>query len=211
MFESYSGFWREFLIKCYSVRVPTKDVIVLSLNINNMIFPNGMRPRYSEFIVIFHYPNQLLRFSLFSKWAWVRQNYPNNSAYDMRFFVENIEIYKRRRNCIENWKDYDAEVKEFVLKRIGCRPLYHTSKSSLPLCNKSKQMQQIKTSLSLGVKHGVLPPCKAMENINFKYEELDLHGTEWESQGNFWLNMFIPNLAFKVNKLHVNFWDFIKY
>ena len=195
---SYSGFWREMFFKCFDLESPSKYVEIISLKIDNMVFPHGSRPNFQGFFIMFHYPNQILRPSLFSKYIWGTQKFQNDSGYGMRFSVENVEIYKRRRDCVKNWLGYDTEVMEFYMHNAGCRPPYYTEKHNLPLCNTSKQMQEIGSSLSLGMHYDVPPPCKAMENINFKYEELDYSGTKWESYGHFWCELIMPNILFKV-------------
>lgn len=195
---SYSGFWREWFFKCFSLEIPSRYVEAVSVHIDNMVFPHGRRPKHFTFFVTFHYPNQILRQSHVKKHHWHLNRKRYDSDYDMRFDVENVETFKRRRNCTKNWLGYDDEVIEYYLQKTGCRPPYYTEKYNLPLCNTSKQLQEIRSRLSLGVHNDFSPPCKALENINFRSEENDLHGTEWESNGHFWCTMFVPNVRFKV-------------
>jgi hypothetical protein len=51
----------------------------------------------------------------------------------------------------------------------------------------------------LGGKHEFLPPCKAIEKINYKHEINDLSGTAWDSKGHFWVTFIMQDIRFKVN------------
>ena len=34
------------------------------------------------------------------------------------------------------------------------------------------------------------PPCKALENIDYSYEESDLSETIWDRKGQFWIGIY---------------------
>ena len=195
---SYSGFWREIFYKCFSLEITSKYIEALSVKINNMVFPHGKRPTYLGFVVMLHYPNQILRPSLFNKYTWEVQREKHDSIYAMRFYVENVEIFKRRKHCVENWAGYDSDVIDHQMQKMRCRPPYHTSRHHLPLCNTSKQMKEIGSLLSLGMDYNYPPPCKAMENINYNYVEQDVGNLKWGSNGHFWCGVYIQNIIYKV-------------
>ena len=196
-YVSYRGFWGENFYKCFSIEIPDKDIQEASVLLSNKIFPQAIRPTHWGFLLLFHYPNQLLLPSVATEYAWPTQ--PNQNDYEMRFYVENLEIFRRRKNCHFNWRNYDNELIDYHMNRIGCRPFYHISKNDLPVCMDRQRIQEIASILSLDANHEFPPPCKAMEKINFKYEINDLTGSEWKSKGHFWCTIILQESRFKVS------------
>ena len=196
-YVSYRGFWVVNFYKCFSIEIPDKDIMEVSVLLSNEIFSQSIRPTHWGFLALFHYPNQLLLPSVARKYIWPTQT--NQNDYEMRFYAENLEIFRRRKNCDFNWTNYDNEVIEYHINRIGCRPLYHISKNHLPLCTDKQRLQEIASILSLSGNHKCPPPCKAMEKINYKYEINELTRSDWESKGHFWCTLIMQESRFKVN------------
>ena len=156
-----------------------------------------MRPILWDFFVMFHYPNQVLRTSLFNKYIWPTSRKQNGSTYEKVFTVENVEIFKRRKNC-KDWQDYDKNVMENFIKKVGCSPPYYWRSKNVPVCNTAKQMKEMASNILLSTDHGIEPPCKSLEFMTFKYSEIDYEGTPYDTVGDFWISLVIPNLIFKV-------------
>ena len=198
-YVSYRGFWSENFYKCFSIEIPDQDIQEVSVLLSNEVFPKAIRPTHWGFLVIFHYPNQLLLPSAAMRYIWTTQS--NQNDYEMRFYAENLEIFRRRKNCHFNWTNYDNEVIDYHMNRIGCRPFYHVSKYDLPVCTDKKRIQEIASILSLDSNHEFPPPCKAMEKINFNYEINELRGSDWDDWGeggHFWCTFIMQECRFKV-------------
>ena len=195
-YVSYAGFWSENFYKCFAVQIPDKDIREISIKLPNKIFPNATRPTHWGFLVLFHYPNQLLLPSVAMKYIWPPQTKRND--YSMRFYAQNLEIFRRRKNCHDNWTNYDNDLIEHHRKRIGCRPLYDISKHNLPLCTDKQQIQEFASILSLDANHEFPPPCKAMEKISYENDINDLIGSDWESHDHFWCTFIMQESRFKV-------------
>ena len=156
----------------------------------------------NDFFVMFHYPNQVLRSSLFNKYFWPSARDINGSTYEMVFTVENVEIFKRRKSCNPDYQSYDEQVMEYVVNKVGCSPPYHPTTLDMPTCTSPKELKAFATSIHLSKNHGLDPPCKSLEFMTFKYDEIDYKGTAYDSGGNFWVSLVVPNLIFKVSSTY---------
>jgi hypothetical protein len=179
----------------FSIEKPEKDMKEISLFVKNNIFPDNLRPTHWGFLVLLHYPNQLLLASTSKQYIWDPQTSQND--YEMRIYAKNMEVYWRRRKCLDNWKNYDTDVLEFQMNRIGCRPFYLNSISNLPLCKDQKDVQDIVSATSMDANHDFVPPCKATEKINYKYELTEVRD-DVEGSGKFWCTFIMQDTRFKV-------------
>ena len=196
--ESFSGFWMGRFFKCFSLEYPSKYARTFSAEIDNDVFPEGIRPKIYDFFAMFHYPNQILRTS-YLKYIWNKLRTKNGSAYESVFIADNVEIIQRRKECIRNWVNYDTEVMEHFVQKVGCTPPYYLSNRVLPLCTNSVQLKNISNGISISNNHGIIShPCKSMEHIDFKYEEVDWKGTMYDSNETFWMTLRFPSMVFKV-------------
>ena len=197
---SYLGYWSDTFFKCYSIQFPPKDVHSISVRLNNTVFPEGIRPTNNKFVVVFHYPHQILAPNLNMKYIWESKNNSNN-GYTTHFFLENVEIFRRRKNCYSNWMDYDNEMTEQVMKKVGCRLPYYNSINNYSVCSSMKEIMDIWHNLSLAVTRNFLPPCKGMEKINYRYEEKESGKVEPKT---FWIDVTINEFTFKVHFNNLN-------
>ena len=94
----------------------------MSVLLKNKIFPGETRPRKWGFLVLLHYPNQIILPSTSKKYIWPRQT--SKSDYEIRIYAENLEMFWRRKKCHYNWTHFDDEVMAHHMNRIGCRPFY---------------------------------------------------------------------------------------
>ena len=196
--DSFNGIWLGKFIRCFTLIAPNNDVAVLAILFNNSVHDQGTRPILWDFFVMFHYPNQILRSSLFNKYFWPSARDVNGSTYEMVFTVENVEIFRRRKDCNPNYQTYDQQVMEYMVDKVGCSPPYYDTKMDKPTCTTSKQLKEFANRIYLSKNHGLDPPCKSLEFMTFKYDEIDYKGTAYDSGGNFWLSLVVPNLIFKV-------------
>ena len=115
----------------------------------------------------------------------------------MAFMIENVEIFKRRKKCKE-WVNYDENVMDIIIQKIGCSPPYYMQRTDVPVCTTAKQMKQLASNIVLGKDHGIEPPCKALEFMTYRYSEIEYGGTVYDDFAHFWMAMIVPNLKFKV-------------
>lgn len=201
--DSFNGFWLGKFFRCFDIVVPSKDDAEISILINNTIHHQGNRPMVWDFFVMFHYPNQVLRSSLFNNYMWPTTRALNDSTYEMVFRVETVEIFRRRKSCNPNYNTYDDQIMDYFVKKIACSPPYWNERylkknSEIKTCNTSDELKEFATSIYLGKDHGFDPPCKSLEFMTFKYNEIEYKGTPFDSGGNFGASFIVPNLIFKV-------------
>ena len=158
------------------------------------------------FFVMFHYPNQVLRPMMFSQHKWETPT-EKGRKYRMVFTVENVEIFKRRKKC-KDYVNYDEEVMDTFIQKVGCKPTYYLPRNDVPVCNTTKTMKEMASNIVLGKDPGIDPPCKSLGFMTFKYSEGTWQtGTDTDrnaartgrNTGFFWLNVQVPNLIFKVS------------
>ena len=87
---------------------------------------------------------------------------------------------------------------DFFVQKVGCYPPYYLPRYDLPLCNTDKELKEFSSSLYLSKHHEIDPPCKSLEFMTFKYAEIDYKGTSYDTGGNFWMSLIVPNRIFKV-------------
>ena len=81
-----------------------------------------------------------------------------------------------------------------ALQTVGCKPPYWSSKSSLPLCSKRKQLYDINflvaNDAALGdemeVSYAVRTPCRSLESI--QYDVMDVETPEKWKKNTTWMN-----------------------
>ena len=146
---------------------------------------------------MFHYPNHVLRPSIFSKIDWPNPRQQKGSTYEMAFTVENVEIFKRRKKC-KKWVNYDENVMDIMIRKVGCSPPYYSKKTGVPVCTTARQLKDMASNIVLGTDHGIEPPCKSLESMTYSYSEIDYKGSIYDTVADFWVYMEIPNPVFKV-------------
>ena len=163
----------------YNIGVNLNEVL---LAVNNSIFPDGWRPTQNHFMVVFHYPNQIIRSvtTALSDWPPLKDRKKYHTYHVMKLYLTNIEILKRRRDgrqpCYD-WETYDNQTIEDVVQSVGCRPPYWTSKTNYELCKSSQQIRKA------GIQHWAkmfqmdtyqpyVPPCIEVQKIDIMFTEV---------------------------------------
>ena len=198
-YVSYRGFRGKHFYKCFGIEIPEKDIQEVSVKLSNKIFPNKTRPTHWGFLILLHYPNQLHLPSTAMKYIWPPQT--NQNDYEIRFYAENLEIYRRRKNCHFNSSNYDEDAMKYHFNKLQCRPLYDHSSPHLPVCTEKEQVKELISIVSLHKHSEFPPPCKAMEKINYKYEIIELTNSIWEAKGSFWCTFIVQETRFKVSSM----------
>ena len=152
------------------------DEVMVSLN--SSVFPNGSRPSSGRFLVMFHYPYQLVRsiYTTFLDWP----SRATSHYYAMQFHIKSVETLKRRLDgndeCYD-WKNFESKTIENVMHAVGCQPPYWKSRVGhyLP-CNSSTQMKKIASHYQAQLYQNslfqkVVPPCVEMKKIDVEVAE----------------------------------------
>ena len=151
---SYSGFiWSDTFYKCFAVEMPRNNEFqVFSLLVQNGIFPNGFRPANYDFIVLIHYPNQLLRSMDTIRYTWIPRDKKKEQSYEMIFTINSMDVqeyrYKHNRPCNMDWQIHDNVLLGEHLTAVGCRTPYQTSKKEFPICDSKSKMKAAQFDLS---------------------------------------------------------------
>jgi hypothetical protein len=145
-YTSYIGLQSDnlYLTSCLAVEPLTKEVQSITIVLNRSIFENKKRPSYS-FIVLAHYPHQIIRSysTIMSKWT----RWDSKKNYLMTFKVREVEVLQlhrnKHKNCITDWNNYNEVVLEKHLEKIGCRSPYQSHEKSLRnVCSSKKRMKK---------------------------------------------------------------------
>ena len=135
---------------------------------------DGFFPDYNERLnlkMFLTYPNQLIRsFDIFELRSLNHQKWRNLVNIE----IQAMEILHRRSKkdspCNENWRNYDNELIEQLVSKIGCHPPHWSWLSSdYPMCENSEQLFSLRVpSLSTGDTEFLKnfpPPCREIQTI----------------------------------------------
>ena len=190
------------------------------ISINNSIFPNGIRPASGRFLIMFHYPFQIVRSIYTTFYNWPSQENSNSRYYAMQFHIKSVETLKRRkdgnRECYD-WKHYDSKTIEDVMQSVGCQPPYWKSKYKRQPCHSSTQMKRIASHYQAKLYQDdhfekVVPPCVEIKKVDIEFEE-DIG----DKRKNEFSNDFYDQFASKAGTkdgwfiIHLHFWSSIDF
>ena len=172
-------------------------------------FSNGYLKRM-RFQLTLHYRNGFIRKSnplSGTRTYWPMRANGSSTSYIMQLTVGNIDVLVKRstrqKPCIEGVPEHDKNVIEHMMKKVGCKPPYWNSTSSLDLCSSQGQLQELiklwnEAALDFnsldfdgGYFSNFKPPCRTLERIN--YDVLDLErpkdgSSRWQNFYDRWLN-----------------------
>ena len=184
--------------KCITIDIPymnDETIAQFWISLNHSIFlgekrldsPSDHVLDENQFIVIFHYPNQLSLNFMRGMRTWPSRDKNAPQDYTMQFDIANVEVLERRnknkKECSEGIPDFDNKMMELVLEKINCKPPYWNLSSSLQLCSKP---EEIKTAadLILGDIFGnnkrknltKTLPCRTLEKIQYGARDIPYQG-----------------------------------
>ena len=184
--RTHSWGMKSHVTKCFTFGVPfLKNALadVLTININNSIFPNGKRPsdgwKQGGMQIFDHYPGQFGRSYSSNRRFWNTRY--SNKSYIMRFYFKGMEVlakrHKRYEECEENnMKSYDDSVVEYILNTLQCRPPYMDgTEKNYPVCTDKEKLMKARTMFTkilLGISD-LLGPCTEVRKVDLNYEETD--------------------------------------
>ena len=190
--ESKPGFkLHSFLgMKCFTIDFPrttNHQVYGYHVHLRTDIFNGGKRIdnpgedyHENQFMVILHYPNQLITHMDLAKRRWPtrKSNAPKNHV--MAFDVLSVDVVEkistRVSPCKEGNRDYDTEERQSLMNRLGCKPPYWNSSSSSPLCTSQDKLKIASENIFatlLGYNKHAIRPCRRFENIVYTYEDIE--------------------------------------
>ena len=175
--------------KCITVNIPymnDQTITQFWISLNHSIFlgekrldsPSDNLLSENQFIVVFHYPNQLSGNLVRGMRTWPLRDENAPKDYIMQFNIGNVEVLQRRNKyvspCTEGSPDFDSKMMDLVLEETKCKPPYWNLTSSLQLCSKP---EEIKTAANL-IKGDVFGytkrknltntlPCRTLEKIQY--------------------------------------------
>ena len=96
--------------------------------------------------------------------------------------------YHRRKHskpCVDGIPNYDDQIIQWVMAKVGCKPPYWAAISDLPPCSTFEEMKQFYPLMTLATngKIGTAfdigdPPCRKMERIQYDMTDKDLQDSD---------------------------------
>ena len=173
---SYSGFLLEWLIKCYSVDIPS-NAMLFGVFFNRSFFPNNIRPSFQGFGMTIHYPNQLLKSVSTMKVSWPNGEAKSNHSLSMQIKLNSFELTIRRNSrknsCNPDLQNDDYVASELSLDKLFCHPPYYNWKSKYPICKTTDQLTKVK-NLILKSRNELQEPCQSAEKIIYDHNDLSV-------------------------------------
>ena len=174
---SYIGLYYNWILKCYSLRLPL-NASVFEIGFVHNIFPNNTLPSTYGFGVSFHYPNQFLKSYDNMRMTWVGQTNAYQKHKGMTLKINDFEVTIRRNTnknkCNNDWLNDDQLVYEtFLSQGKKCRPPYQIWNATYPICDTAEKIS--KANFRFGRQRDKFEqPCQTAEKIVFEYQEMDL-------------------------------------
>ena len=132
-----------------------------------------------------------MRYESISEWA-IRDT---KDKYIMQFGIHQVEVLRRRNKrierCISDDVNYDQKMIDDLLDGIRCKAPYQNPTKDLSICSSKKSMKQTMFNISSSP-HFLKPACTSIENINYRYSEMDVKDKE-DYKDMFWLGLKYPD------------------
>ena len=171
-YSSFSWVNWGFFVKCFTLEIPDVKIHTLHWYLDRKVFPNGIRPQFGTFSILFHYPNQILDSINTITRQWSPKTQDQN--YWININIRGMNVFRRRYkahldNCIQDWKNYDIIMVEKHIAAIGCKAPYQKTMNDWPICDSQEKMKKT----LYPIKTGYVPPCRTIEMIDYQQSETD--------------------------------------
>ena len=134
------------------------------------------------------YPNQFKRQINVGQTKWPLRGPNSTKSYIMEFNIRNVEILHKRdkynKPCMQGMPDYDDQINQWIMKKVGCKPPYWASISKLPLCSSFVEMKLTRRLITDALFGGLesepftdTPPCRSLEKVQYDIRDIDLPET----------------------------------
>ena len=188
--------------------------------VNNSVFPSGIRPSSGRFLIMFHYPFQLVRSIYTTFYNWPIQEDAASRYYAMQFHIKSVETLKRRedgnKECYD-WKHFDTKTIEDVMVSVGCQPPYWKSQHNLSPCTSSQQIKDIASHYQAKLYQDdnfekVIPPCVEIKKVDVEFRE-DIGDNSKNEFSNDFYDQFATKAGTKHGWfiIHLHFWSSIDF
>ena len=120
---TYSGFFAEHFMKCFGLKFKFTNILLLLLNFNSSLYPDGIRPPFQlSTAVVLHLPNQLSLARNYFKFPWSKRN--EKKEHWIAFSLQQIDLFiqrnKRNYLCTDDL-NFDQIILDDHLQEIGCK------------------------------------------------------------------------------------------
>ena len=190
-----SRFW-----KCFPLNIPKiKDVEIFRILLSNTIFPNGYRPTYAGFKVVYHRNQQFFLAGHNEKWVWSYR--ASNESYKMRIFYGSVTTMKHRSKpdfrCIESIDEYDNWVLRRHTNETKCNLPYLDLDEKFPMCDTKELIKKGLLDDRIVEKRQMDKPCTTMKYIEVQHLESSFETPIGEKFGVFWFSLQFTQPEFK--------------
>ena len=196
----FNGFRYDVFIKCFALHIP-HDVKYFSVRLSADIFRNKTRPPYHEFSTFLHHPTQMMLSIPTEKSTWPPRK--DETTFEMMFVINGIEFIKRRNKkdkaCVDSSIEYDPYVISSHNTEIGCEPPYQNRRKSqnMTLCDTKDKMKRVQFPFNSEITHKFDPPCEAIQKLYYTYEDVEMDGSKWVSNGDIWISVMLRDTQYK--------------
>ena len=144
--------------KCFTIDIPFQSRKILrsfNIRIRTKIFRNNMRPsKYiynvqdgtaDGFMVLFHYPKQILNGKVKGKKNWPIREINDSKNYVMEFNLQNIEVVNNRKKGRTRCRNFpfDQDIGELqkIVDMAGCvSPFMKINNKNMSMCKTKEEM-----------------------------------------------------------------------
>jgi len=138
------------------------------------IFPDRIRPQAAGFVLLYHYPNQILSSFHTVKRQWGKMD--NLTNYMLSFNIRYMQAVRYRYkhaldNCIQDYKNYDEIILQKHLMDVGCKAPDQITRDDIQVCKTKEEIKKARFLFSL---QGDTPqPCRKIEWLDLEIGESD--------------------------------------
>ena len=165
--------WGKF-VKCFGFEIINQDALFVRIYMKRDIFPDRARPQAAGFVLLYHYPNQILSSFHTVKRQWGRMD--NLTNYMMSFNIRYMQAVRYRYkpsldNCIQDYQDYDEIVLKKHLMDVGCKAPDQITRDEMKICKTKEEIKKARFLFSMqGHTH---QPCRKIEWLDLEIGESD--------------------------------------
>ena len=209
--------WNREILKCFAFEITKKGVSRLRIIMKRDIFPNKIRPYDGGFAALFHYPNQVLKSFPTVTRQWQKRERITNYYTELYFNSMNVVVHRfkeGKKNCLQNWKDFDKIIIENHVKSVGCKTPDQITEKEWKLCKTKEKMKQARVPL----KSGHIPACREIDWFSYRILETDSTSATFEARYRKWkdwvsisFHILNPRFTITMQKKKVDFQNLVGY
>ena len=164
--------WGKF-VKCFGFEIVNKDVFFVRIYMKRDIFPDRIRPQAGGFVLLYHYPNQILSSFHTVKRQWARMDKLENfmMSFNIRYMQAVRYRYKRSSDsCIQDYQNYDEIVLKTHIKDVGCKAPDQITNDEKKVCKTKDGIKKARFLFSLQT-NTHRRPCREIEWLDLETGE----------------------------------------